>query len=70
MKRHEAACDKSGMPFVGKTTILAVDDASVPDCVTVAQFRLFTNRNRYSGKRDVSYATPQLLSMWECILYV
>ena len=30
-------------------------DASAPACVTVAQFHLFKNRNRYSGKVDVSY---------------
>ena len=55
MRRHEAAFDKSEITFVGITTILAVDDASVLGCVTVAQFHLFTNRNRYSGKIDVSY---------------
>ena len=32
-----------------------VDDASALDCVTVVQFHLFTNRNRYSGKIDVPY---------------
>ena len=40
--------------------------------VTVAQFHLFTNRNRYSGKIDVScHMTKQHHSyyLWECILY-
>ena len=55
MKNHEAAWNKSGVTFVGITTILAVDDASVLDCVTVTQFHLFTNRNWYSGKIDVPY---------------
>ena len=39
----------------GINTIPAVDDASVSDCVTVAQFHLFTNRNRYSVKIDMAY---------------
>ena len=55
MRRHGAVCNKSGMIFAGITTILAADDASAPDCVTVAQFHLFANRNRYSGKIDISY---------------
>ena len=55
MRRHEAVCEKSAITLAGITTILAAYDASAPDCVTVAQFHLFTNRNRYSGKIDVPY---------------
>ena len=58
MRRHEDVYDKSRITFAGITTILAADDASVPDCVTIAQFHLFTNRNRCSEKIDISYAIP------------
>ena len=49
------ALNKSGITFAGITTTLAVDDAFVLGCVTAAQFHLFTNWNRYSGKIYVSY---------------
>ena len=55
MRKHEVALNKSGITFAGITTILAADDASALDCVTVAQSHLFTNWNRYSGKIDVLY---------------
>ena len=52
---NEKTLNKSGIIFAGITTILAADDASALDCVTVAQSHLFTNRNRYSGKIYASY---------------
>ena len=69
MRKHEVALNKSGITFAGITTTLAVDDASALECVTLAHFHLFTNWKRYS---HISYeeATPQLLSMWKCTLYV
>ena len=85
MRKPEVALNKSGIIFVGITTTLAVVDAFALGCVTAAQFHLFTNWNRYSGKIDVSYVirrsnttttiyvgvhTVCLLYMWECILYV
>ena len=45
----------SGITFVGVITILAADDASALGFVTVAQFHLFTNRNRCCGRIDASY---------------
>ena len=46
MKKHEDALNKSGITFVGITTILAVDDASALDCATVAQFHLRGGRRQ------------------------
>ena len=55
MRKHEVALNKSGITFAEITTILTVDDASALGCATVAQFHLFTYRNRYNGKIDASY---------------
>ena len=45
---------RGGIASTGITTTLAVVDAFVLGCVTAAQFHLFTNWNRYSGKIDAS----------------
>ena len=53
MRKHEVALNKSGITFAGITTALAVVDAFVLVCATVAQFHLFTNWNRQWEDRYV-----------------
>ena len=47
---------QSTIIFAGITTTFDVVDEFALGCVTAAQFHLFTNWNRYSGRIDVSYA--------------
>ena len=57
MRKHEVVFNNSGIKFAVMTTTLAVVDAFALGCATAAQFHLFTNWNRYSGKIGVSYVS-------------
>ena len=69
MRKHDVALNKSGITFAGITTTLAVVDAFVLGKIP-SIYEL--EHVQWEDRCVKSYedATPQLLSMCECMLHV